>query len=315
MITRSRSRSSSINKNRTQRSFGDDSITLTNSPHKPSIEHFTIEDIYSPVSKYNQVTPESSVAIKPKLDHSNLDHIDLPLLPSLNDDPTLNNDLSIIPEHPKLLQRLSSDAWPDFDRKDPHLSSKIALNKDLMDNLFDHENVQGLFSHMSLNQHQISDPVVQNKENSYFISTTIPSVHDIPQSRPSSASSSSSATPPPTPSQSHQGYTNGPVITVTDEDVLLGRGGLTNSHRGNEAFRAFVEETKPMYSSYKTKAQKKEISLLVVEHIEQKGGRFLKNIKKSPDDDDKWVVAERGEARRKASQALREKRKKKPQNK
>jgi len=122
------------------------------------------------------------------------------------------------------------------------------------------------------------------------------------------SSSSSSSTPPPTPSptRSHRGVTNVTHDqTITDEDVLLGRGGLTNMHRGNQSFKAFVEEVKPIYNTFTTKANKKEISLLLVEHIEQKGGRFSKKI--SSDSKDEWIVAERGEARKKACQALREK--------
>lgn len=236
------------------------------------------------------------------------------LFPSSNDEPlgndtgvNLSHDFPALQEHRNsMLSRLTSDAW--CKKEDPHLSSEMTLPEDPIDNVFDSEReMQLLFSHLSLDQYQMSVPLVQNKEDNSIISSTDP--YHIFLSSPSSSSTpppTQASTPPPTPlpKRSHH------VITkVRDEDVLLGRGGLTNSHRGNISFRAFVDDVKSMYNSYKTKAKKKEISLLVVEHIEQKGGRFLKNIKKSSDSPDKWVVAERAEARKKASQALREKRK------
>jgi len=133
------------------------------------------------------------------------------------------------------------------------------------------------------------------------------------------AASSSPPPPTPPPPPTRRGVLCGVISVanshpITDRDVLLGRGGLTNSHPGNQSFRSFVEEVKPMYNDFKTKQKKKETSLLVVEHVEEKGGRFLKNIKENLNSHDRWVIAPRGEARRKSSQALREKRKKKNKN-
>jgi len=101
----------------------------------------------------------------------------------------------------------------------------------------------------------------------------------------------------------------GPNETINNNDVLLGRGGMTNKHTGNQAFRKLVKDTKSMYKGYTTKAYKTKTSELVVQYIQAKGGRFLKNIRNSTDSSDKWVVASPEEARKKASQALREKNK------
>jgi len=95
--------------------------------------------------------------------------------------------------------------------------------------------------------------------------------------------------------------------TINNNDVLLGRGGMTNRHTGNQDFRKLVKETKSMYKGYTTKTYKTKTSELVVQYIQAKGGRFLKNIRNSTDSSDKWVVASAEEARKKTSQALREK--------
>lgn len=99
------------------------------------------------------------------------------------------------------------------------------------------------------------------------------------------------------------------VVRFSDKDVLLGRGGMTNKHPGNQSFRRLVEETKPMYKGYSSKTKKKEVSQLVVDDIEQRGGNFLKKrrkLRKDPDSPYEWVIASPDEARKKASQALRE---------
>jgi len=100
-------------------------------------------------------------------------------------------------------------------------------------------------------------------------------------------------------------------VQFTDRDVLLGRGGMTNKHLGNQTFRDLVERVKPMYHGYESKAKKKSVSQLVVDDIQQKGGRFLKNLRKDINSRDEWVIAKPDEARKKASQALREARSKK----
>lgn len=97
-------------------------------------------------------------------------------------------------------------------------------------------------------------------------------------------------------------------ITVTDNDVLLGRGGMTNKHPGNEKFRKLVKEAIPMYMDCTTKADKKNISELVVQDIKDRGGRFLKDASGNTKSPHIWIVVNQEEARKKASQALRERR-------
>eukprot|EP00591_Stephanopyxis_turris_P010202 CAMPEP_0195513598 /NCGR_PEP_ID=MMETSP0794_2-20130614/5212_1 /TAXON_ID=515487 /ORGANISM="Stephanopyxis turris, Strain CCMP 815" /LENGTH=763 /DNA_ID=CAMNT_0040641653 /DNA_START=241 /DNA_END=2532 /DNA_ORIENTATION=+ len=91
------------------------------------------------------------------------------------------------------------------------------------------------------------------------------------------------------------------VTDVKNNDVLLGRGGGTNTQTGNRRFRQVVVSHQPMY----LKARRKEKPLIarcIVELIRKRGGRFLKKDDKSG----KWgeVGDERAEA--KTSQALRE---------
>jgi hypothetical protein len=89
---------------------------------------------------------------------------------------------------------------------------------------------------------------------------------------------------------------------ITELDVLLGRGGLTNNHPGNIRYREEVEKTKPMYHDCTTKNQKKEVSELLQAFVHDYGGRFLE---KDPDTSE-WVLASAKAARKKCSQALRE---------
>ncbi len=88
----------------------------------------------------------------------------------------------------------------------------------------------------------------------------------------------------------------------TDLDVLLGRGGGTNNHPGNIRYRDEVEKVKPMYFSCNTKNEKKEVSELLVAYVEDYGGRFLIKDKET----NQWILATAKQARKKASQALRE---------
>lgn len=88
----------------------------------------------------------------------------------------------------------------------------------------------------------------------------------------------------------------------TELDVLLGRGGGTNNHPGNIRYRDEVEKVKPMYFSCNTKNEKKEVSELLVAYVEDYGGRFLIKDRET----NEWILATAKQARKKASQALRE---------
>lgn len=89
--------------------------------------------------------------------------------------------------------------------------------------------------------------------------------------------------------------------SITDADVLMGRGGRTNHHKGNEDYLKLKEEIQPRYLAA-TKEDKTPISQELVDAIHARGGRFLK----LDSDTDKWFVVSDHTARKKASQTLRE---------
>lgn len=94
-------------------------------------------------------------------------------------------------------------------------------------------------------------------------------------------------------------------IIPTEVDVLLGRGGLTNSWSGNKKYRDLVESVKPMYDECKTKEQKKEVSILLLGWVKDYGGRFLSRVEDAAGKE-RYVLASYDASRKKASQALRE---------
>ena len=90
------------------------------------------------------------------------------------------------------------------------------------------------------------------------------------------------------------------VSTIVEHDVLLGRGGETNSHVGNRAFRRIVYEHQAEYLAARKK-EKAIIARRIVDIIKSNGGRFLKK-----DANHFWVDAGLRKAVSKTSQALRE---------
>lgn len=86
----------------------------------------------------------------------------------------------------------------------------------------------------------------------------------------------------------------------TDEDVLLGRGGLTNHHPGNKRYRKEASKLKAKYMKC-TKKQKTGVSEQLVKRVKSWGGRFLIREKNGV-----YYEASKDKARKKASQALRE---------
>lgn len=91
-------------------------------------------------------------------------------------------------------------------------------------------------------------------------------------------------------------------VEPLDNDVLLGRGGRSNHHSGNVAYRNEVGNLREWYRSSEKNA-KTDLSQLLVDwvHKEQKG-RFLKLDASTQ----QWYIVTNIVARRKASQALRE---------
>jgi hypothetical protein len=91
------------------------------------------------------------------------------------------------------------------------------------------------------------------------------------------------------------------VDTVDKWDVLSGRGGKANHHTGNKRYRKVVSEMKAMYRATAAKTAKTELSKYVVQYVGEYGGRFL-----NKDEEGRYFVMTKAEARKKTSQALRE---------
>jgi hypothetical protein len=91
-----------------------------------------------------------------------------------------------------------------------------------------------------------------------------------------------------------------------ENDVLCGRGGSINSHKGNEQFRDFVEKRKRVYLTARFKREKRLIASSIVTEIRQMDppGRFL--ARKGSKDHGWWYDIGDEKARDKTSQALRE---------
>ena len=91
-------------------------------------------------------------------------------------------------------------------------------------------------------------------------------------------------------------------VKPLDRDVLLGRGGRSNHHPGNVAYRNQVGKLREWYRS-SDKNLKTDLSQLLVDWvIDEQQGRFLKHDATT----DQWYLITNIMARRKASQALRE---------
>ena len=90
------------------------------------------------------------------------------------------------------------------------------------------------------------------------------------------------------------------ICEPNDNDVLFGRGGYTNNRPGNIHFRQEALRLRQWYEQ-STKEEKYEISNLLLESVKSRGGRFLEK-----GSDGKWHEVIGNGARRKASQALRE---------
>lgn len=88
--------------------------------------------------------------------------------------------------------------------------------------------------------------------------------------------------------------------TYTDDDVLMGRGGKSNHHKGNQRYRAEIERLQAQYKMTNDKDEKTAISEQLVAFVKSFGGDFLEK------DDHGWYIIDDVVARRKASQALRE---------
>jgi hypothetical protein len=90
-------------------------------------------------------------------------------------------------------------------------------------------------------------------------------------------------------------------VQKTAFDVLMGRGGCSNHHTGNEAYRNRILQLQPVYKALVRK-KKTDFSASVVSWVQDRGGRFLnRDTVGGP-----WYVVPDAMARQKVSQALRE---------
>jgi hypothetical protein len=90
-------------------------------------------------------------------------------------------------------------------------------------------------------------------------------------------------------------------VSKTNLDVLLGRGGCSNHHPGNEVYRRHILGLQKKYKEL-SREEKTEFSREAVECVRDRGGRFLnREFKGGP-----WYIVTDVTARQKVSQALRE---------
>ena len=96
------------------------------------------------------------------------------------------------------------------------------------------------------------------------------------------------------------------ITQIEPEDVLSGRGGATNSHSGNRAFRTLVKDHQNQYLKAK-KRDKPAVASMIVDLVRKKGGRFLRRWDTNAATGQVlWVDIGDDRAREKTCQALRE---------
>jgi len=100
------------------------------------------------------------------------------------------------------------------------------------------------------------------------------------------------------PAESTANATPHLYVEPTLNDILLGRGGRTNHYQGNKIFREVVQHNRERYRVL-GKGEKTILAQTVVRRA-QELGRFLRW------DGHGWIAISNKEARKKASQALRE---------
>ena len=110
-------------------------------------------------------------------------------------------------------------------------------------------------------------------------------------------------------------YRKYPVYQPLPTDILLGRGGRSNHHAGNEWFREFVQVYRPTYHRI-GKFNKMQLATNLVNYVRHCNGRFLQQVKipikttttttTSPQQLSIWFEVGDVRAREKCSQCLRE---------
>jgi hypothetical protein len=92
-----------------------------------------------------------------------------------------------------------------------------------------------------------------------------------------------------------------PITEIHENDVLLGRGGLTNTNPGNIKFRKLVSKYRVHYCTA-PKGDKGALARYLCNYVRAMNGRFLA---KAPDDPSWYEVGDE-KAVSKCGQALRE---------
>lgn len=92
------------------------------------------------------------------------------------------------------------------------------------------------------------------------------------------------------------------VDEPNEVDVLMGRGGMSNHHAGNEWYRRLIRSNRPLYRAC-PKHTKLLVAKAIVQAVEQQGGRFLDRCKTTGN----WHTVPYKRAVDKTSQGLREK--------
>ena len=104
-------------------------------------------------------------------------------------------------------------------------------------------------------------------------------------------------------------YRRFPIYQPLPTDILLGRGGRSNQHAGNEWFREFVQLYRPTYHRIE-KFNKMQLATNLVNYVRHCGGRFLQQVKTTgtttPQPLSVWFEVGDVRARVKCSQCLRE---------
>lgn len=101
------------------------------------------------------------------------------------------------------------------------------------------------------------------------------------------------------------------IRSPNEQDVLSGRGGGINSHKGNTAFRQWVNERKEDYNLAQNKKEKIAVAMQVVRQVQQQvpvPGRFLQRDPTvvGGNSGQWWVEIDEAKALAKTTQALRE---------
>lgn len=105
------------------------------------------------------------------------------------------------------------------------------------------------------------------------------------------------------------------ITSLTDSDILLGRGAPVQRREANRRFRELVWEHKPAYDASGKHVVKDEIARRILDTISARGGRFVRHVETKEERkklgvpnniSDVWVAIDEDLAREKVKQTLRD---------